>query len=253
MVFGFFEKKQLLDEAHIVWMFDAFAWALEKFDADVFYNETLLVTPSNQHFPGEENSASGMAGIIFDQVKAHAGMTHWPTRLISDFDITSLPTPNVDIKGALRGKKGEVSNPVDDSERITITYNEFQLRDPEVLIATYAHALAHYLGITYKESAPGGAENWAFTTELVAVFLGFGVIMANTANTAKIRSCGSCSGPAIERTNFLTQYDTVYALAIFCHMKNIPTSDVTCVLKKSLRAFYKNAAKDVAIRQLALP
>ena len=247
-MFGIFEKKQLLEEDNIVWMFDTFSWALKHFDSDVFYNETILVTPSNKHFPGEENTAYGMADIIFNQVKMHAGMAHWPTRLMNDRDITSLSPPQIEIKGALRGSKGEVNNLDDDANYIIITYNEFQLHDPEVLIATYAHALAHYLGSTCKEVPPGGSENWGFVTELLAVFLGFGVIMANSANTAKIRSCGSCSGPAIERANFLTQYDTTYALAIFCHLKQIPASEVTVVLKKSLRSFYKNAVKDIASR-----
>ena len=248
MVFGFFEKKQLLEEDNIEWLFETFSWALRNFDANVFYNESILVTPSNKHFSGEESTAEGMANIIFEQVKQYAGMTHWPTRLMNDADITSLPKPQIEIKGALRGSKGELTVPEDDSQRITITYNEFQLNDPEVLIATYAHALAHYLSTTTKEAPPGGVDNWAFATELLAVFLGFGVIMSNSANTSKIRSCGSCSGPAIERTNFLTQFDTTYALAIYCHLKQIPISEVTPVLKKSLRSFFKNAMKDVSQR-----
>ena len=249
MVFGFFEKKQLLDEDNIVWLFDTFSWALKNFDSNVFFKESILVTPSNKHFSGEQNTPEGMANLIFTQVKDYAGMGHWPTRLVNEADLTSLPKPQIEIKGALRGAKGEIATPEDDSQRITITYNDYQLHDPEVLIATYAHALAHYLSTTTKEAPPGGVDNWAFATELLAVFLGFGVIMANSANTSKIRSCSSCSGPAIERTNFLTEFDTVYALAIFCALKKIPVSEVTPVLKKSLRSFYKNAAKDVASRQ----
>jgi len=251
-MFGLFAKKPLLDEETIQWMFDTYAWALKNFDAHVFYQETILVNPSNQHFPGEGSSAFEMANIMFNHTKTYAGMAHWPTRLVNDAEITSLPKPNIQILGALRGSKGETKLPENDSDVITITYNEFQLHDPEVLIATFAHALAHYLGTTAQEPPPGGAENWPFVTELLAVFLGFGVIMANSANTAKIRSCGSCSGPAIERANYLSQFDTTYALALFCHLKNIPTTDVTPLLKKSLRSFFKNAIKDVTQRQVEL-
>jgi hypothetical protein len=70
-------------------------------------------------------------------------------------------------------------------------------------------------------------------------------MMANSANTAKIRSCGSCSGPAVERSNALSQYDITYALAIFSCLKNIPSKEVMVNLKKSLRPFYKKAAKEV--------
>ena len=71
------------------------------------------------------------------------------------------------------------------------------------------------------------------------------MMMADSANTAKIRSCSSCSGPAIERENFLSQFDITYALAIFCCLKGIPVSDAVKNLKSSLRPFFKKAMKDV--------
>ena len=96
-----------------------------------------------------------------------------------------------------------------------------------------------------KQPPPGGVENWPHITEVVAVFMGFGLMMANSANTVKIRSCGSCSGPAVERSNALSQYDITYALAIFSCLKEIPTREVLAHLKKSLWPFYKKAAKEV--------
>ena len=65
----FLKPKAVLDEETTLWLFDTFAWALRNLDARVFYEETILVTPSNQHFPGTENSAHGMANLIFSQVK----------------------------------------------------------------------------------------------------------------------------------------------------------------------------------------
>jgi hypothetical protein len=89
-------------------------------------------------------------------------------------------------------------------------------------------------------------------TELLAVFMGFGLMMANSANTTKIRSCSSCSGPAIERENYLSQYDITYALAIFCCLKGIPSGDAVKNLKSSLRPFFKRAMKDVLGRKSQL-
>jgi hypothetical protein len=131
------------------------------------------------------------------------------------------------------------------SHRLVIAYNPGQLRDSEVLIADFAHMLGHYLGSMSQEPPPGGVENWPHVTEVIAVFMGFGLMMANSAHTVKIRSCGSCSGPAVERSNALSQYDITYALAIFCCLKEIPTRDVLVYLKKTLRPFYRKAAKEV--------
>ena len=238
------KPKACLDEETTLWLFDTFAWALRNLDARVFYDETILVTPSNEHFPGTENSAHGMANLIFNQVKEHAGLKHWPTKLINIAEGRPPKSPRIEINGALRGSKGIMPAGAV-SHQLTIAYDPNQLRAPEVLIADYAHVLAHYLSSMSKEPPPGGAENWPHITEVVAVFMGFGVMMANSANTAKIRSCGSCSGPAVERSNALSQYDITYALAIFSCLKKIPPKEVLMNLKKSLRPFYKKAAKEV--------
>ena len=238
------KPKACLDEESTLWLFDTFAWALRNLDARVFYDETILVTPSNQHFPGTENSVHGMANLIFSQVKEHAGLNHWPTKLINIAEGRPVGSPKIQIEGALRGSKG-IMPTGEVLHQLPIAYNPDQLRNPEVLIADYAHVLAHYLGSMSKEPPPGGVENWPHVTEVVAVFMGFGLMMANSANTAKIRSCGSCSGPAVERSNALSQYDITYALAIFSCLKEVPTREVLVNLKKSLRPFYKKAAKEV--------
>jgi hypothetical protein len=245
---GLFNNKPLLDEISVQWMYDAFAWALRNFDAQVFFNETMLVTPSNEHFPGQAASAEDMAGLIFEQVKSHAGLQHWPCRLVTLEAMAEAAPPQL----ALGARRGAGLEKVEDSQRLLVAYDPQQLRAPEVLIASYAHVLAHYLGAQSPEPPPGGVENWPHVTELLAVFLGFGLMMANSANTTKIRSCGSCSGPAVERTNYLSQYDITYALAIFCALKGIPASDVLRHLKKSLRPFYKKAAREVASSRLDL-
>src|SRR5210317_633290 len=100
------KPKACLDKETTLWLFDTFAWALRNLDARVFYDETILVTPSNQHFPGTENSVHGMANLIFSQVKEHAGLKHWPTELVNMAEGRPVESPKIEIKGALRGSKG---------------------------------------------------------------------------------------------------------------------------------------------------
>jgi len=249
-MFNFLRSSPLLDEASILWMFDSFDWALKNFDADVFYNQTQLVNPTNKHFPGSEDNAMGMARLIFNQTRDYAGLQHWPFKLVDENTLDSIEVPRILIEGVLRGSKSLATT--DQSQHFVIPVNLAVLRDPEVMIATYAHSLSHYLGTQAKQAPPGGEENWPHVTELLAVFLGFGLIMANTAYTHKIRSCASCSGPAVERTNFLSQYDITYALAIFCQLKNISTTESLHFVKKSLRPFFKKALKDVQARSSQL-
>lgn len=248
----FFKPTRLLDEMSVQWMFDTFLWAMQNFDAEVFFNESILVTPDNEHFPGSESSAEAMANLIFDNVKTYSGMQHWPCRLVDESTEEIKATPRIEIDGPARGAAVAIPASVEDSQKLVIMYRQEYLKDPEVLIANFAHTLAHYLGTTSKVPPPGGEENWPHVTELLSVFMGFGVMMANSANTAKIRSCSSCSGPAVERENYLSEYDITYALAIFCHLKDVPTNQVVKQLKSSLRSFYKKAAKEVMGRKLEI-
>jgi len=251
-VFPFLKPPQLLDEITVEWMFDSFAWALRNFDARIFRDETILVTPCNEHFPGRESSAEGMARLVFDRVGFFAGMQHWPCRLVDENVAESLSPPALPVEGLVRATEGAMPVPVGAVQPLPVIYHTDQLRDPEVMIAHFAHTLAHYLGTTAGEPPPGGEENWPHVTELLAVFMGFGVAMADSANTAKIRSCGSCSGPAVERENYLSQFDVTYALAIFCCLKDIPVRDAVAHLKSSLRPFFKKAMKDVMRRESQL-
>lgn len=248
-MFGLLKKQPLLDEDIIIWLFETYAWALKNFDADVFFNETVLVKPTNDYFGGEENSADGMAHLIFNRVKQYAGVSHWPCNLVDEASVTSLSPPQIKIEGPMRGSKGITPVDVAENGKLVVIYNQFQLNDPEVLIASYAHTLAYYLGLMTPTEPPGGSENLPHATEMLAVFMGFGVIMANSANTRKIRSCSSCSGPAVERQNYLSEFDTCYALAIFTKLKGINEKDVTSSVKKNLRPFFKKALKDVASRK----
>lgn len=247
MIFSFLKKPPPLDEDSVQWLFESFAWSLRNFDADVFRDETILVIPSNEHFPGRVDSVHGMASLIFEQVKEYAGMKHWPCRLVDQMGCAVGMPPEIQIEGALRGSGGVISDAVDDANRPVITYDPKLIGNPEALIASYAHTLAHYLGGMARELPPGGEENWPQVTEVLALFMGFGLMFANSAFTFK-GGCGSC-GASAERHNYLSQFDMTYALAIFCVLKDIPNNEVVRHLKKSLRSFYKDCVKDVNERR----
>lgn len=244
MFFGLFDKSPLLDETSEQWLFDAYAWALDNFDAGLFYSDSQLILPSNEFFPGRADSVDEMANLMLERVKHYAGVGHWPTYVV-DYNLAGdIDDPNVQIKGDLRGPGGIAYDSPTVSECLPIRYNPQQLSNPEGMIAGFAHTLAHYLGQLAKSEPPGGEENWPHVTELLAIFLGFGVMVANSAYTFK-GGCGSCYNPAAVRDSFLSEVEATYALAIFATLKGIPPGDVTRHLKKHLRGFYGKAVKSI--------
>ncbi|MET1256196.1 hypothetical protein [Aliikangiella maris] len=273
----FNRHKQLLDEEIIEWIFACFSWTLKEFDQDVFFNETQLVIPDNKHFPGKETTANGMANLIFEQVKNYAGMAHWPTRL---FDLTVQPaidnSQTVFINGDLRGKNAQVKaspnaaqpNPllngtqqamplssmpmssfpqpqISQNSYIAFGYHPQQLKSPEGIIAYFAHGLSHHLAGTAKTQPPGGESYLPMAGEITGIFMGFGIMFANSAIIARAGGCGGCGGgQSPVREVILSEQEATYALALFCHLKSIEYRQVARHLKKHLRGFFKDALKD---------
>ncbi|MES9901437.1 MAG: hypothetical protein ABW168_01995 [Sedimenticola sp.] len=244
MVFGLFQQQPPLDEPSIQWIFDAFDWALRNFDAEVFRQETLLVTPSNKHFPGRAENPHEMAKLIFDRVQEYAGMQHWPFQLLPPDSCLLDDRPQIVLEGRLRGSQGVAAK---EAGSIPVYYDPRQVGNPEVMIATLAHGLAHYLGSTTREPPPGGEENRPHVMELLAVFMGFGLMFANSSLSFPKGGCRSC-GPSTERQAYLSQYDITYALALFAVLKGIADKEVLAHLKKSLRPFFKKSLRDVRNR-----
>ena len=100
------------------------------------------------------------------------------------------------------------------------------------------------MGQMAETPPPGGVQYWPQATELLAVYLGFGLMFANSAFTFR-GGCGSCYNPAANRDAYLSEQEATYALAIFAVLKGISNSTVTRHLKSHLRGFYKKAAKEV--------
>jgi hypothetical protein len=237
-------KQRFVDEEAARWLFDTFGWCIRQFDAGVFYRESILVIPSDEHFPGRADSVQGMAELIFTHVKSYASMAHWPFHVLDQSTCAVAPPARVQIEGPLRGGRATARVP-NTSGGIPVPYDADSIRDPEAMIATYAHTLAHYLGQTATEPPPGGIDHWPRATEVLAVFMGFGLMFANSAFNVPVRSCGSCGGPPVQRRSYLTQYESAYALALFCVLKAIPDKQATPHLKKSLRGFYRKCAREI--------
>ncbi|MDT8405253.1 hypothetical protein [Sulfuriflexus sp.] len=244
---NFFSRSPVLDSAASQWLFDAFSWALRNFDAQLFYNHTTLVLPTNDCFPGMADSPDTMANLILEQVKNYVGVSHWPTRLVAEGALVPAEAVQYEIWGALRDPYGVADESIGEEGRLPILYNPQQITNPEGLIAVFSHTLAHHLGQMADEAPPGGAEHWPHVTELLAIYTGFGVMFANSAFTFR-GGCGSCYNPAANRDAWLSEREATYALAIFAVLKAIPVSAVTRYLKGHLRGVFKQAMKEINAR-----
>ncbi len=241
-----FKPQPVLDEGSIIWIFDTFRWAMNHLDKNTFYQHSQLIYPNNHFFPGQAEDVHELAAMIFSHVVKHAAMQHWPLQLRVEAQcrLEAMKLPY--LEGPLRGVKA-----IDHSSsenRFIVPYLPEQVRNPQALIAAFAHTLSGYLLLAAAEKPEDIELNFAQLAEVVAVFLGFGIIMANSAFNYRNITCGSCYTPGYDRHSFLSQYDITYALAVFCHLKQIPQKQILAALKPNLRSFFKKAWKQAGQR-----
>lgn len=243
-MFGLFTPKPVLDEGTTLWLFDAYAWALENFERDLFARETRLITPSDQDFPDKVASPEQMLLKVFDRVRGYAGMLAWPCELIPAFDGVAAPSVQpTQVSGALRGPDCVVT--VQEAGRgLPIRFDPQYIGSPPVLIASFAQALAGYLGAACPVPPPGGEDNRAHANDLLAVFMGFGLFLANHAFTITRGGCSGC-GVSASCLGALTEEEFVYALAIFATLKGLAEKQVEPQLKSQLRGCFRKAMKEL--------
>lgn len=243
-----FTPKPVLDEGTTEWIFDAYAWALESFGSDIFFQHTSLILPNDEFFPEKLDEVDDVAEVLFTRVREYAGMSDWPCRLIAqEEDANPHVAPAVVIQGAPSGPAGTFWVGGEHNE-VQITYNPSQLRRPEALIATFAHELAHYLGHSTEKQPPGGHDFEEYATDLLAVFIGFGVFLANSAFTFHQYTDVDSQGWSMQQQGYLSERQLTYALAIFVALKKIDREAVEPYLDRSLRKVLRKCLKELTRR-----
>ena len=205
--------------------------------------ETRLILPSNEFYPGTVSSIDEMAQAMFINTKNYAGMQQWPIQLTNNVPTSNTAIEDLTLGTVIRGEHADITLSTG-NEALTLGYTPNQVNQPQDLIAGISQALASILVVSNKVLPPGGKEYLPQAIDLVACFMGFGVIFANTAYQFK-GGCGSCNNASLNRQAALTEPETLYALALFCVLKQEPIKQVKSHLKSHLRKDFSHAYKSI--------
>jgi hypothetical protein len=232
-----FKRKSIVDADTAAWHIKSFAWLITEFGPDRFA-KTQLVLPKPGYFKADGKRDHNFAVRIFDQVKAYCGMSAWEVDLVVDDNPLAVRT---EISHAMvapqkhaLGTFGVAGN------RIQISYVPDLLTRPEQLIATFAHEFAHYLLATARSEPPCADDEKEFLTDLTAVYLGFGVFLAN----ARFNFEGLTYGWRMGRSGYLPEADLIFALALFIGGKGIDPNLVLGCLKPHLATMLRRACRE---------
>ncbi len=208
------KPKTFLDPARRQWQFATYAWLLRACGGYRKFLDTELVLPVAEHFPDAGMKGHAAAAALFRRVRDHAGMADWPCM------VEPLPA------------SGEADAHRTTGERIRVIHYRAAERDPAMLVAHFGHELARFLVETIEEPPPGGAMLHEPAVDLAAVFMGFGVFMANSA---------------AQRASWeLNEGELVHALALFCHLRKVPEGAVEPHLNAHVRKYLRLALGDLA-------
>jgi hypothetical protein len=231
-----FSRKPIVDADTAGWHLDNFRWLIEEFGV-AWFEERRLVLPKPGYFKVEGKRDHGFAVCIFDQIKAYCGLSDWEVDLVADDNPLAIRSEISQLmiapqKHAL-GTFGVAGN------RIQITYVPDLLNRPAELIATLAHELAHYLLATARSQPRCADDEMEFLTDLTAVYLGFGVFLAN----ARFNFEGRTHGWRMARSGYLPEADLVFALAMFIGGKKINPTPAFACLKPHLAKMLRRALR----------
>jgi hypothetical protein len=240
-VLGLFGRGSILESEDEGWQLDTWVWLLTHFGGLKRLKRSPIVTATRAFFPPTEAKSEARAAHIFECVKKHAKMTNWPCKLLAQPE-----RPRGEMMGiGFSTDKGGLplgTFSVADGE-VTITYDPTTIGDPAVLVATLIHELAHYRLAPVRDEMPGGHEMHEFATDLMTVFLGFGLFGANRAFNFQQHGDTYSHGWRSSHHGYLREPDWSFALAVFLNLRSEPPESLKDFLKPHLYSDVKKAVR----------
>jgi len=245
-------QKQLISNESAEQIDDCAYWAIATFGAKPFWQHTELVLPNEQYFPEKVNGIEPMAQYVLGRVTELSGVAGWPWELRDARLPASEAPPILDLPVAQRFETGAATDVAAASEaRLPVPFVIDQARQPQDLVATLANTCAQHMLWQSQQTPPGGPAYFEQAAEILAHFCGFGLMLTNTAYTYR-GACGRSYNPRANRRASLSESESIYALAMFCQLKKVPTGRVFQYLKPHLKSSYKVALKQVGNQEKEL-
>ncbi len=165
-----------------------------------------MVLPNDDFFPDEYHGTEYDVRRLFEQVCEYMGVGS------SRVDLRFYRVGDHRALTPLDGWAWTVGLYQDKDGRAIVQIEESQFDEPLSLVATFAHELAH-VRLLGEHRLEKDEEDGEQVTDLLAVFLGFGVFMANSASRTNV-FLGLVEGRESSRLGYLSDTELAYALAI---------------------------------------
>jgi hypothetical protein len=247
-MFGFSPKLPVSDEDR-QWVNEGFT-RLERLLGRRRMLEATVIAPTAEDFPDPYEKTAEAAEKLFSRVCDYMNVD----RREIEFEI--FPDETEALKEILPHWSGSAgkraaglyihameersSEGSDDRRQAVVAIRSSQLKDPLALVATMAHELGHVilLGGGLMNPKPSDHEP---LTDLLTVFLGFGIFTANSAGRFKQFQEDRRIGWSMQRLGYLTEEVFAYALAKFVVERGEDRVEWERHLSTNVRAYFRRS------------
>ena len=261
------QSPPLLSAREAGWILDAHRWFLTHLGDAGHALRTRLLEPVDAEFFGEAADAERArpesesetetemeteacrARRLFEACKRHAGLSDWDCALEArEAAVVDRFAANLvlfEIDGQPVGTYRAPEDPDDPDAMPTITYDPQLVAQPEVLVAIFAHELAHGLLDGVDAEPPGGEDLEEPMTDLAAVFLGFGIFLCNAAFDFRQDFDGQWASWRTTTHGYLPEDTLAFALALFLRVHGVDPSTALAHLDPSPRRYLREALEQL--------
>jgi len=209
------------------WLEGRVAWIAQQFGVERLRNAPVVL-PNDGFFPDEYHGTEDDARKLFERVCGYMGIATNRVELrFYKVSTHQARNPYWDDWALTAGLYQEQDG------RAVIQLEESQFSDPLVLVATCAHELAH-VHLLGDRRLQRDEDDGELVTDLLAVFLGFGVFLANAASRSNVL-LGRIEGRSTGRRGYLRDTEFAYALAVLAWLRSEDTSTWTILLRPNVR------------------
>jgi len=246
LVFSFSARLPVSEEER-VWVDEGFR-RLEKMLGRRRLLEAKVILPTPGYFPDSYDQNSAGAEAIFRRVCSYMRVDR------SRIQLEIFPDETEELRSILpywRGNSGGCAGffshdptpesvPTADEARMLVALRSTQLKDPLSLVATMAHELGHVILLGGGLISPKTPDHEPLT-DLLTVFLGFGVFTSSAARRFKQFQDERHYGWSMHRLGYLPEEVYGYALAKFADERNEEKASWATHLSTNVRAYFKRS------------
>ena len=200
-MWNWFQPRCPLGTAEKVWVETRLAWLAERLGSERMI-QARVVVPTDEFFPRQFHGTPDEAEAIFQLLLGSMQIDSGSIRLVVRQDWNH------------ESPLGEYEQ----GEQAAVFLNPSQLEDPESLVGTLAHELAHHIllggGLVQDNN-----EDLERLTDLLPAFLGLGIFGANSALREQNLREGRFSWWSMHKQGYLPMRMHAYGLAVFAWVR----------------------------------